>query len=106
MANQHTPWVNVNPGPNEIWDHGGAHTSTDASLTLSFAFYRGDCTRDDSTGESKKEGGNKREKVREVEDEEEEEVVEETLRSSKPRLWPCSTLSTQAHFLNVRIRQT
>ena len=28
------------------------------------------------------------------------------LRSSKPRLWPCSTLSTWAHFLNVRIRQT
>lgn len=101
MANQHTPWVNVNPGPNEIWDHGGAHTSTDASLTLSFAFYRGDCTRNDSTGEREEEGGNEREKVREV-----AEVVEETLRSSKPRLWPCSTLSTQAHFLNVRIRQT
>lgn len=101
MANQHTPWVNVKPGPNEIWDHGGAHTSTDASLTLSFAFYRGDCTRNDSTGEREEEGGNEREKVREV-----AEVVEETLRSSKPRLWPCSTLSTQAHFLNVRIRQT
>jgi hypothetical protein len=105
MANQHTPWVNVNPGPNEICGYGGAHTSTDASLTLSFAFYRGDCTRDDSTGESKKEVGNEREKVREVEDEE-EEVEEETLRSSKPRLWPCSTLSTQAHFLTVRTCQT
>jgi hypothetical protein len=43
---------------------------------LSFAFYRGDCTRNDSTGEREEEGGTEREKVREVEEEEEEETEE------------------------------